>query len=199
MKFNIQNLAALAILPAAMLVFSGCASTAQTDKTTTKVFKSGVPGGTILQTYQTTATVTAVDPATRQVALIAPDGSQSTFIAGPKIVLDQIKSGETVKVTVARELVIYMSENEAPPAPSVADVVRSAPGVKPGVLMSAPVKLTANVAAVDLPKREVTLNISDGRTGTFKIRKDIDLAAVKLGTEVFIRTTTAAAILMEQP
>ncbi|HTL73323.1 MAG TPA: hypothetical protein VL863_08470 [bacterium] len=196
MKLNLLKMAGLALVPVAWLIVAGCAST---GKTTTVAFKTGVPGGTIVQTYQTTATVVAIDPATRQVTFVAPDGSRNTFTAGPKMMLDQIKSGDTVKVTVARELVVFMNENDMPPVPPVTETVRSAPGVEPGVLTSAPVKLTGTVTAVDLPKREVTLKISDGRTGTFKIRKDVELAPVKLGTEVFIRTTTAAAILLEKP
>ena len=196
MKWNLLKRVTLASLPALLLVLAGCAST---GKTTTVAFKTGVPGGTIVQTYQTTATVTALDPVTRQVTFVAPDGSSNTFAAGPKIFLDQSKIGDVMKVTVARELVVYMNENDVPSAPRVAEVVRSASGVEPGVLTAAPVKLTATIVSVDLPKREVTLAISDGRTGTFKIRKDVDLAPVKLGTEVFIRTTTAAAILLEKP
>lgn len=199
MRLKLQKFTLLALLPAALLVFSGCASTPESTKTTTTAYKPGVPGGTLLQTYESTATVTALDATTRQVTFVAPDGSSSTFTAGPKIVLNEIKTGDAVKITVARELVIYLNANEVPPAAQVADVVRAAPGVQPGVLTSAPVKLIATVAAVDLPKREVTLNISDGRTGIFKIRKDVDLTTVKMGTEVFIRTTSAAAILMEKP
>lgn len=199
MKLKLQKFTMLALLPAVLLVLAGCASTNKATKATTTAYKPGVPGGTLLQTYEATATVTALDATTRQVTFVAPDGSSSTFTAGPKIVLDQIKTGDTVKITVARELVVYMNTNEVPPAAQVADVVRAAPGVQPGVLTSTPVKLTATVAAVDLPKREVTLNISDGRSGTFKIRKDVDLTGVKLGAEVFIRTTSAAAILMEKP
>lgn len=40
---------------------------------------------------------------------------------------DQIKTDDKVKVTVTRELVIHMSANAAPPAPSVVDVVRPHP------------------------------------------------------------------------
>jgi ABC-type transport system substrate-binding protein len=191
-----KTMTSLALLPVALLVLAGCTAP---KKTTTVAFKPGVPGGTMLQTYQTTATVSAIDPVTRQVVFLAPDGSSNTFTAGPKIAIHQIKAGDAVKITVARELIIYLDEREIPPAPKVGDVVRSAPGVEPGVLTAAAVKLTATVAAVDLPKREVTLNISDGRTGTFKLRQDVDLTGVKLGTEVFIRTMTAAAILLEKP
>ena len=199
MKPDIIKLSTLALLPVAWLILTGCSSTTKVDKTTTTAFKEGVPGGTLTQTYQTTATVTAIDPATRQVTLVAPDSSQNTFKAGPKVVLDQIKAGDEVKVTVARELVVYLNPNDVPATTSPAAMVRATPGVRPGVLMADTVELTAKVESVDLPKHEATLHISDGRSGTFKVRKDVDLTLVKPGAKVFIRTRAAAAIMLEKP
>jgi Cu/Ag efflux protein CusF len=199
MKPDLLKLSMLALLLATGLVLTGCSSTTQVNKTTTTAFKKGVPGGTLTQTYQTAATVTAIDPATRQVTLAAPDGSRNTFTAGPKVVLDQIKMGDEVKVTVARELVVYLNPNDVPVTASPAAMVRSTPGVRPGVLTADPVELTATVEAVDLSKHEATLQISDGRSGTFKVRPDVDLAQVKPGAKVFIRITSAAAIMLEKP
>jgi carbon monoxide dehydrogenase subunit G len=199
MKPDLIKLSTLALLPVAWLILTGCSATTTVDKTTTTAFKEGVSGGTLTQTYQTTATVAAIDPATRQVTLVAPDGSQNTFKAGPKVVLDQIKVGDEVKVTVARELVVYLNPNDVPARTSPAAMVRATPGVRPGVLMADTVELTATVEAVDLPKHEATLHISDGRSGTFKVRQDVDLTQVKPGAKVFIRTRAAAAILLEKP
>jgi carbon monoxide dehydrogenase subunit G len=181
------------------LLLTGCSSTTKVDHTTTTAFKQGVPGGTLTQTYQTITTVTAINSATRQVTLTAPDGSQNTFMAGPKVALDQIKAGDAVKVTVARELVVYLNANDVPATTGPADVVRATPGVRPGVLTADTVELTATVETVDLSKHEATLHISDGRTGTFKVRPDVDLAQVKPGAKVFIRITAAAAIMLEKP
>jgi carbon monoxide dehydrogenase subunit G len=199
MKPNLIKISMLALLPVAWLILTGCSSTPQVDKTTTTAFKEGVPGGVLAQTYQTTATVTAIDPVTRQVTLTAPDGSQNTFKAGPKVVLDQIKAGDEVKVTVARELVIYLNPNDVPATTSPAAMVRATPGVRPGVLTAETVELTATVESVDLSKHEVTLQISDGRSGTFNVRQDVDLTQVKPGAKVFIRTKAAAAIMLEKP
>jgi len=199
MKSDLLKLSVLALLPAAWLSMTGCSSTNKVDKTTTTTFKEGVPGGTLSQTYQTTATVTAINPATRQVTLTAPDASQNTFMAGPKVDLEQIKTGDEVKVTVARELSVYLNPHDVPAASRPAATVRATPGVRLGVLTADPVELTAAVEAVDLPKHEVTLHISDGRSGTFKVRPDVDLLQVKPGANVFIRITAAAAIMLEKP
>jgi carbon monoxide dehydrogenase subunit G len=199
MKSDLINFSTLALLPVTWLILTGCSSTTPVDKTTTTTFKEGVPGGTLTQTYQTTATVTAIDPATRQVTLTAPDASQNIFKAGPKVALDQIKAGDQVNVTVARELAVYLNPNDVPATTSPAAVVRATPGVRPGVLTADTVELTATVEAVDVAKREATLHISDGRSGTFKVRQDVDLAQVKPGAKVFIRITAAAAIMVEKP
>jgi hypothetical protein len=199
MKPNLIKLSTLVLLPVVWLILTGCSATNKVDITTTTAFKEGVPGGTFAQTYQITATVTAIDSATQQVTLAAPNGSQNTFKAGPKVVLDQIKVGDVVKVTVARELVMYLNPNDVPATTSPAAMVRATPGVRPGVLMADTVELTAMVEAVDLPKHEATLHISDGRSGTFKVREDVDLTQVKPGTKVFIRIRTAAAIMLEKP
>ena len=44
--------------------------------------QKGAPGGHIVETYQLTATVTAVDPATRKVTLVTPAGRETVFKAG---------------------------------------------------------------------------------------------------------------------
>ncbi len=199
MKPDLIKLATRALLPAAWLILAGCSSAPTVDKITTTAYKEGVPGGALSQTYQTTATVSAIDPVTRQVTLVAPDASQNTFLAGPEFALDQIRAGDEVKVAVARELVMYMNPENVPPTTNPADLVSATPGVRPGVLMADPVELTATVEAVDLAKHEATLQISDGRHGTFKIRPDVDLTSVKPGAKVFIRTTTAVAIMLDKP
>lgn len=198
MKLNRIKLSTLALLPVAWLILTGCSATTKVDKTTT-TFREGVPGGTLTQTCQTTATVTAIDPVTRQVTLVAPDGSQNTYKAGPKAALDQIKAGDEVKVTVAKELVMYLNPDDVPAATDPAALVRATPGARPGVLMADPVELTGTVESVNLSKHEATLHISDGRTGTFKVRKDVDLTQVKPGAKIFIRIKKAAAIMMEKP
>jgi Cu/Ag efflux protein CusF len=199
MKSDLLKLSTLALLPTVWLMGTGCSSPPRVDKTTTTTFKQGAPGGTLTQTYQADAKITAINPVTRQVTLTGPDGSENTFMAGPKVALDQIKAGDEVKVTMARELSMYLNTNDVPATPGPAAMVRATPGVQPGVLTADPVELTATVEAVDLPKHEATLHISDGRTGTFKVRPDVDLAQVKPGAKVFIRITAAAAVLLEKP
>jgi hypothetical protein len=194
MKLKTIKLSTLGLLPVTLFILAGCASTPEVDKTTTVAFKEGVPGGTLVQSYETTAKVTAIDPATRMVTLIAPDNSRCTFKAGPKVMLDQIKLNEEVKVAVVRELVVFMNRNDLPAASGATAIARAIPGTKPGVLTAESVDTTAVVTALDLPKYEATLKLSDGRSENFKIRADVDLSKIPLGAEVYIRTSAAVAI-----
>lgn len=164
-------------------------------------FQKGVPGGAIVETYKTTATVTAVDAASRKVTLAAPDGTKTVFKAGPEVVnFGQIQVGDQVKATVAEQLVVYVRKNGEPASDGAAAAVALAPvGAKPGVLMAETVEVTAKVEAIDLEQRKVTLRFPDGKSKTFKVRSDVDLTKGKLGDEVVIRTTEALAITVEKP
>jgi hypothetical protein len=188
---------AVCILSAAL---AGCASKPEMDKTVTTNYKPGVPGGSYVETYQTSAKLVAIDSTQRQMSFQAPDGSTNTFIAGPKFQnFESYSVGDQVNVKVARELTAWFAPETPPASANVGDFVRNQPDVKPGVLRAPPKEITATVLAVNPEKQEVTLQMSDGRTATFEVRKDIDLTQVKVGTAGVIRTSAAMALMMEKP
>ena len=201
MKTNLLKLATLALLPASMLAFTSCSSTPEGEGTTVAAAQKGVPGGTIIDTYKITAKVTAVDAASRKVTLVTPDGTKTTFKAGPEVVnFNQIQVGDQVKAMVAEQLVVFVRKNGEPPNDGAAAVVALAPvGAKPGVLMANTEEVTAKVEAIDLDPRKATLRFPDGHSKTFKVRKDVDLTKAKIGDEVVFRTTEALAITVEKP
>ncbi len=155
----------------------------------------------MVDTYQGTATVTAIDAAERKVTLVTPDGRKETFKAGPEVVnFPQIKVGDQVKATLTEALVVYMATDAPPQAQGEATAVAFAPvGAKPGVLMANTVQIKAKVTAIDLEHRKATLEFPDGTTHKVTVRKDVDLSKRKVGEEVVIRTTDALAITVEKP
>jgi len=196
--FNILLRAVLVLALAGGL--AGCTSSQTQNKTVTASYKPGVPGGTYVETYQTVATLVAIESATRQMIFKGADGSTNSFIAGPKFVnFDAYQVGDKVKVTVARELVTWFPPETPPATNDVTELVRNQPGVKPGVLTAPTIELTATLISVAPQKHEATLQLSDGRVATFKVRKDIDLAAAKIGTTGIIRTSEAMAVMLEKP
>ncbi len=201
MNLIILKTAALALAPAALLSLTSCSSTPRGEATTTAAYQEGVPGGVVVDTVKTTATVTGIDPANRKVTLVSPDGKKTTYKAGPEVInFDQIRVGDQLKVTVAEELVVYLAEQGAPPSASAASLVALAPkGAKPGAFMANTVEVTAKVKSINLQGHKATLEFPDGTTKTIAVRKDVDLTQRKVGEAVVIRTTEALAISVEKP
>jgi len=216
MKMKLQTTAILALVPAAILTLSGCSSEpkgqgkssefTQLDQSTgqsstTVAVRPGEPGGTVVQTYQETATVTGVDKATRKIMLQAPDGSQVTVKAGPEVVnFDQIQVGDQVKAKITEQLVIFVRKSgEASPEGQVTTVALAPVGAKPGVTMAETEETTAKVTAIDLKDHKATVQFQDGTFKTFKVRDDVDLTKSSVGEEVVIRTTQAVALSVEKP
>ncbi len=196
---------AAALLSAAILPLTSCSSTKDGGDggtgATMVAAQAGVPGGVMVETYKTTATVTAIDSASRKVTLVGPDGKKTVFKAGPDVVnFDQIHVGDQVKARVTEELVVFMATDAPPQSQGAAAVVALAPvGAKPGAFMADTVQLKATVTALDLKKHKATLRFSDGTTHTVTARPDVDLTQRHVGEEVVIRCTESLAISVERP
>ena len=165
------------------------------------MYQPGVPGGVFVETYKNTATVTAIDAATRKVTLVTKDGRMDTFKAGPEVInFDQIRIGDQVKATVTEQVAVYMAKDNPPASEGEASLVALAPkGAKPGALMANTVQVTAKVTAIDLKHHKATLKLPDGTTKTVAVRPDVDLTQRQVGEEVVIRVTEAVAIAVEKP
>jgi hypothetical protein len=191
-------------LSAASLWFTSCSSTSKppTDEVMISAdYVEGVPGGTMVNTYRTTATVTGIDTAQRRVTLVSPDGTKSTFKAGPEVInFDQIRVGDQVKVTMMEELIVSLREEGMPRNDGQTVEIALAPkGAKPGGFIANTVEVTARVKSIDLKRHRATLQFPDGKSKTVAVRPDVDLTKVKLGEEVVILTTEAMAIVVERP
>jgi hypothetical protein len=201
MKTNMLRWSIIALTPAAMLAFTSCSSEPKIEPSTSAAYQQGVPGGIFVETYKNTATVTAIDAATRKVTLVTPDGRMDTFKAGPEVVnFDQVRVGDQVKATVTERLAVYMAKDNPLASEGEAALVALAPkGAKPGALMANTVQVIAKVTAIDLKRHKATLQFPDGTTKTVAVRKDVDLTQRKVGEEVVIRVTEAVAISVEKP
>ena len=197
---------ALALLPAAMLALASCSSTEPEAGTTATshsavVYEPGVPGGVAVATIKVTATVTAIDRATREVTLVAKDGAKTTVKAGPDVAnFAQIEVGDKVKAIVTDQLVIFVRKPGEPAGSVAAGIMALAPvGDKPGGVMADTVEFNARVKSVDLKRHTATLHFPDGSSRTFPVREDVELTQQTVGTDVVIRTTQAVAISVEKP
>jgi hypothetical protein len=201
MKINLLNRAGLALLPAALLALTSCSSNPKLESNTAAAYQQGVPGGVYVETYKNTATVTAVDAATRHVTLVTQDGRKETFKAGPEVInFDQIHVGDQVKATLTEQVAVYMAKDNPPASDGQAALVALAPkGAKPGGLVANTVQVTAKVTAIDLKHHKATLEFPDGTKHTVAVRQDVDLTKRQVGEEVVLRCTEAVAISVEKP
>lgn len=203
-QHTIKSLTPL-LLAAALPFLNSCSSTssnkASTEKagvkiSTTSTFKEGVPGGTLLETYKFTATVTRIDPQMRTVTLLAPDGTYATFKAGPQsATFARLATDQRVEASVARELIVFLGKAGAPATegPTAAAALAAKDGTS-DVFVTKWLHRDAVVAAVDQKQRLVALTFSDGTSKTFPVRKDVDMAMMKNGDDVVILIGSAATL-----
>lgn len=196
MKTKTLKMAALALMPVALMTFTSCSTMMSGQEEATVIETKG--GVEVIDTFTTTAKVTAIDLNTRKLTLTTPDGKRTTFKAGPDVVnFNQIQIGDQVKITATEDLVVFIRMSGAPPSVGEAGVVALAPvGAKPGMLMADTVEVTVKIIAIDLKSRKVTLQFADGSTKKFKVGKKADLSSVKPGDDVTVRVTEAIAILV---
>ena len=197
MKTSSIQWAGIALLSATMLAFTSCSTTDGTEE----VDLIETPDGAIIvDTFTTTATVTAIDAAKRKVTLVFPSGSKTTYKAGPAVVnFAQIQVGDQVKATVTEEAAIFIGQG-APPSAKVGAGVALAPvGAKPGGEFVETAQVTAKVTAVDAKKHKVTLQFPDGSTKKVKVGKKVNLAAVPIGTDVTVQVSEGLAITVAKP
>lgn len=199
MKTITLKLVALALLPVAMLALTSCSSTHEDAGLT--AIQPGQPGGVRVETFKETATVTGIDQATRKVTLFTPDGTKTTFTAGPEVAnFAQLEVGDQVKATVTEQLVVFVRQpGQSPEVGAAAAVVLAPLGAKPGGLLANTVEITAKVKSLDVKHQRATLLFPDGTSKTFKVRKDVDLTKQSVGDDVVIRATEAIAISVEKP
>lgn len=204
MKTKTLKLAALLVVPAALLACAGCSSTptSQTETMNAVSMPEGVRGGVVLDAVTSTATVQSINPADRSVVLLHPDGSLTTYECGQEVRnFDQIKVGDHVTATVAESVALGLMKGGSVPigAGTSSAMVRAPLGAKPGGKIVDTVGFTAKVMSVDVQNRKITLQTVDGQAQTVKVGPDIKLANIKPGDDVGVRVTRAFAISVTPP
>src|SRR4029453_9649375 len=88
---------------------------------------SSIPMSAIAQTVEAqnkvtaTATIKAIDHATRSVTLRSENGDEDTFTVGPEVTrFNELKAGDTIRATYFESLVFQVKKPGDPSAPSAA-------------------------------------------------------------------------------
>jgi len=197
MKRKVLKLAAMMVIPAALLAFTSCSSTPKPQTAAQEAMR----GGVVIDEVSAIATVQSINTSDRTVVLQRPDGSLITYECGPDVLnFDQIKVGDQVTAQVVDAVAIVLVKGGVPPSAGAATIVVRVPeGAKPGGKIVDTVGFTAKVLSVDTVNREVTLQMVDGKTQTVKVGPGIKLSKVKPGNDVGVRLTRAFMIAVTTP
>jgi hypothetical protein len=202
MNSKILSFTASALLPAALLAFTSCSSTPkgpEVTQTTTVIQTEN--GAAIVDAVTLVATVTGIDPAKRQVALLSANGFKKTVTCGKSVInFDQIKVGDQVKVKATEEFAVFLRPTGTPTSVGEGAAVALAPkGAMPGGLVASTKEVTAKITAIDATTRQVTLRFVDGSTKQIKVGPNVNLAAVNVGDDVTVQVAESLALSVARP
>ena len=154
----------------------------------------GVVG--VAQTVNVTATITAIDAASRAITLKGPQGKDTTVVAGPDVKnFAQLKVGDTVDIGFIESLVLELKKGGGKPvAWTVKEGAAGAkPGATPGAIAGRQVTVVGDVIAVDTAAKTVTVK-GPQRTVELNVRDPEQLKLIAKGDQIEATFTEAVAI-----
>ncbi len=154
----------------------------------------GVVG--VAQTVNVTATITAIDAASRAITLKGPQGRETTVVAGPEVRnFAQLKVGDNVDIGFVESLVLELKKGGGKPvAWTVKEgAVGAKPGEKPAGAAGRQVTVVGDVVAVDTAAKTVTVK-GPQRTVDLKVNDPEQLKLIAKGDQIEATFTEAMAI-----
>jgi Cu/Ag efflux protein CusF len=147
-----------------------------------------------------TATVEAIDQATRVVTLKTPEGKLVTFTADEAVKnLAQVSKGDKVTVKYLESLVLQvLKPEEASVNQAAGGVATAKPGEMPAGVGARQVTVTVTIEAIDTAAGTVTFKGPAGNVNTVRAEDPKNLEKIKVGDRVAITYTEALAIAVEK-
>jgi Cu/Ag efflux protein CusF len=146
-----------------------------------------------------TATVAALDLASRMVTLKGPKGNTVTFRADDRVKnLPQVKVGDEVVAEYYESVAIQVMKPGEVQAGTAGAAATAKPGEKPGMVAAGETTIVAFIEAIDRKMSSVTLKGPEGNVETYKVQDPKNLENVKVGDQVVITYTVAVAISVEE-
>jgi hypothetical protein len=164
-----------------------------------------VVGGTapgkagVTSTVKLTATITAIDKATRDVTLKGPQGNEVTITAGPNVKnFDKMKAGDQVDVEYVEALTLELKKGGGQKVARTEETaaVGAKPGAQPSGAVGRQVTIVADVVDIDAAKQTVTLR-GPKRTVVLPIADPEQFKRIAKGDQVEATYTQALAMTLE--
>jgi Cu/Ag efflux protein CusF len=168
-------------------------------QTGTAVVAKGPGVAGVAQTVKLTATITAIDAATRALTLKGPEGKEVTLTAGQEVKnFAQMKVGDQVNVEFVEALTLELKKGSTAPVTRTEQTGAAAakPGERPAGAVGRQVTITAEVMNVD-PKTQVVTLRGPQRTVELKVKDPEQFKRVAKGDRVEATYTEALAIAVE--
>jgi len=186
----------LGITIAMIIAAASAGALAQTPMTGGSMTATAPGKGVAVNTVEITATVEAVDKATRTVTLKGADGHERTITLGPKVKnFKQIEVGDQVTVRYVEALTLELKKGGKAIVARTDSTTgaRAKPGEKPAAGIGRQVRVTADVIAVDPATQTVTLR-GPKHTVDLKLSDPDQFKLVNVGDQVEATYTEAMAI-----
>jgi len=153
----------------------------------------------VAQTVKITATITAIDKATRDITLKGPQGNEVVVTAGPDVKnFDNMKVGDQVNAQYVEALTLELKKGGGMTVArsDQGGVLEAKPGQKPGGVAGRQVTIVADVVDVNPAKQSITLR-GPKRTVEVVVPDPAQFKLVAKGDQVEATYTQALAILVE--
>jgi hypothetical protein len=153
----------------------------------------------VAKTITATATVTAIDKATRDVTLKMSNGKELAVTAGAEIKnFDKIKVGDKVNATYVEGLTLQLVKGggEVVTATEQSAAVRAKPGEQAGGAVGRQVTVVANVIALDAATQTVTLK-GEKHTVDLAVHDPAQFKRIAVGDQIKATYSEALALVLE--
>jgi len=181
------------------LVFSAVLAGPVAAQTATTTVGTAPGMGTAAQTVKFTATITAIDAATRDITLKGPKGNELTVTAGPEIKnFANMKVGDQVNVDYLESLTLELKKGGGLIVQRTAKdgMAGAVPGAKPAGAAGRQVTIVADVVDVNAANQTVTLK-GPKRTVDLRIPDAAQFKQIAKGDQVEATYTQAVAVVVE--
>ena len=165
-------------------------------QTGTAIVGKGPGVAAAAQTVKLTATITAIDAATRAITLKGPQGKEITVTAGPEVKnFAQMKVGDQVNAEYVEALTLELKKGggKAVARTEQTGAATAKPGERPAGLVGRQVTIVADVVDVNAATQTVTLR-GPQRTVELKVRDPEQFKLVAKGDQVEATYTEAVAL-----
>jgi len=153
----------------------------------------------VAQTIKITATITAIDKATRDITLKGPQGNEVVVTAGPDVKnFDNMKVGDQVNAQYVEALTLELKKGGGMTVArsDQGGVLEAKPGQMPGGVAGRQVTIVADVVDVNPAKQSITLR-GPKRTVEVVVPDPAQFKLVAKGDQVEAKYTQALAIAVE--